>query len=257
MIDYTKKELIIFDKDGTITLSKSPLEKDIADLIVQLLAKKKVAIISGGSFPLFETQLLNKLPANGDHELTNLFLLPTSGTRLYTWRGSWHEQYAEDISVADKKNIMEKLNMALTATGYTKPQKIYGDLMEDRGSQITFSALGQNAPLEPKQAWDPTRAKREAIADFLKDKLPRFDVRIGGSTSIDITMKGVNKAYGIRKLEDFLHMPLDKMLFIGDTLFHGGNDYPAKSTGIDCIAVTGPQDAGKIIQDIVLSTPSK
>ncbi len=250
MPNYSNKELVIFDKDGTITPSKQPMDSEMAALIVRLLAKKKVAIISGGGFPLFETQILSKLPA-GAERFTNLFLLPTSGTRLYVWRGTWHEQYAENISKVDKKNIMEKLDMALILARFEPPQKPYGDIIEDRGSQITFSALGQSAPLDLKEVWDPTRAKRQAIVDILKAKLPRFDVRIGGSTSIDITMKGVNKAYGIRKLEDFLHMPLEKMVFVGDSLFHGGNDYPAKSTGIDCIPVKDPEDTKKVILEML------
>ncbi len=245
-----QKELIIFDLDGTLAASKSVLDDEMAKLIIFLLAKKKVAVISGGGYPQFQTQFLSKLPIEGQR-FTNLFLLPTSGTRLYVWRGEWHEQYAENIAENDRKNIIEKLNMALSIVKFEKPEKTYGPLIEDRGSQITFSGLGQEAPLDLKEAWDPTREKRQQIAEILKEKLPRFDVRVGGSTSVDITMKGVNKAYGIRKLEEFLHMPLDHMIFIGDTLFHGGNDYPAKSTGIDCMQVSGPEETKKIIAGMI------
>ena len=250
MTDFSKKELIIFDKDGTITPSKLPLDDEMAKLIVLLLAKKKVAIISGGGYPQFQSQILNKLPIEGQR-LTNLFLLPTSGTRLYVWRGEWHEQYAENIPENERKNIIEKFNMALSMTKFEIPEKTFGQIIEDRGSQVTFSALGQEAPIDLKEAWDPTREKRQKIAEILKEKLPRFDVRIGGTTSVDVTMKGVNKAYGIRKLEEFLHMPLDHMVFIGDSLFHGGNDYPAKSTGIDCIQVSGPEETKKIIAGMI------
>lgn len=245
-----EKELFIFDLGGTLASSKSPMDEEMAGLIIKLLEKKKVAVISGGGYPQLEAQFLNKLPA-GAKQFTNLFILPTSGTRLYVWRGSWQEQYAENISETDRKDIKEKLAMALSLAKYEKPAKIYGELVEDRGSQITFSALGQNAPLEMKELWDSTREKRQAIVDILKAKLPRFDVRIGGLTSIDITMKGVNKAYGIHKLESYLRIPIDHMTFIGDTLFLGGNDYPAKTTGVDCIQVNGPQETKKIIESFL------
>jgi len=250
-----EKELIIFDKDGTLTDSKSVIDDEMAALLVQLLAKKKVAIISGSIYQIFETQILNRLPVGTLH-LTNLYLLPTSGTRLYVWQGNWQEKYAENLSESDKKLILEKLKMALTMAKYEFPTKTngkqsYGEIIEDRGSQITFSALGQNAPLKPKEAWDPTREKRQLIVSYLQDKLPRFDVRIGGTTSIDITIKGVNKAYGIRKLEDFLKIPTERIVFIGDTIFPGGNDYPAKSTGVDCIQVSGPEETKKVIMRLL------
>ena len=44
-------------------------------------------------------------------------------------------------------NILGALNKALDLSGF-RAQKHWGDLIEDRGGQITFSALGQEAPLE-------------------------------------------------------------------------------------------------------------
>lgn len=240
------KELIVFDLDGTLAPSKSPLEPDMAALIVRLLENMRVAVISGGGYPQFETQFLSRMPVAAKG-YGNLFLLPTSGTRLYAWRGAWCEQYAEHLSPPEKEKVMSALNSALISARYEKPAKPFGQLIEDRGSQITFSALGQSAPLELKQAWDPSREKRELIVSFLKTKLPEFDVRIGGTTSIDITRRGVNKAYGIRKLEEFLKLSPESILFVGDALFPGGNDYPAKSTGVDCKQVSGPEETKKLI----------
>ncbi len=241
------KELIIFDLDGTLAPSKSPLQPSMAAVLIKLLARKKVAIVSGGGYPQFETQLLHSLP-HGSENYSNLLIMPTSGTKLYVWQGAWREKYSEHLSLEEKKAVMNALNAALKQGGYEKPTKIYGDLIEDRGSQITFSALGQNAPLEAKEGWDPTREKRELIAGFLRQKLPGFDVRLGGTTSIDITKRGVNKGYAIRRLESFLNMPLDRMVFVGDALYQGGNDYPAKATGIDCIQVSGPAETEKLIE---------
>lgn len=240
------KQLIIFDLDGTLAPSKSPIEPDMAELLVKLLTRKKVVIISGGGYPQFETQLLRALPHDSQN-LSNLLIMPTSGTRLFTWQGTWREQYAEHLSLKEKEKVMSSLNLALKQAGYVPPEKTYGQLIEDRGSQITFSALGQNAPLEAKASWDPTREKRQKIISFLQTRIPEFDTRLGGTTSIDITKRGVNKGYGIRRLEEYLKMPLENMVFIGDALYQGGNDYPAKATGIDCIQVSGPEETKKLI----------
>lgn len=241
-----QKQLIMFDLDGTLGRSKCTLDPEMEHLLQQLIQRKKVAIISGGGYPQFQTQVLNAFPR--DEHFTNLFLLPTSGTRLYSWRGTWNEQYAEHLSPREKSKVMMAINAALKQAGHVQPSRVYGTIIEDRGSQITFSALGQQAPVEEKMIWDPTRQKREAIVALLRPRLPEFDVRIGGSTSIDITKKGVNKAYGIRKLEEFLHLSPDDILFVGDTLFPGGNDYPAKATGVDCIAVKNPEDTKILIK---------
>ncbi len=246
MPDNSKK-LIIFDLDGTLTKSKSPIDPEMADLVIRLLSVKKVAIISGGGYPQFETQFISRLPGAGDR-FDNLLLLPTSGTRLFVWKGSWVEQYAENLTAAEKERIMSALNSALISTAYVKPAVVYGDIVEDRGSQITFSALGQKAPVEVKYAWDPTREKREKIADFLRKKIPEFDERVGGATSVDITRRGVNKGYGIRKLEQYLGLHPDEIAFVGDALFYGGNDYPARASGVDCFPVKGPEETKELIK---------
>ncbi len=244
------KKLIMFDLDGTLTKSKSPIEPIMANLVTHLLEKKKVCIISGGGFPQFQKQVLAQLPSHVEN-YTNLYLMPTSGTRLYIWKGDWKQEYAEDISQVEKEKILNALKVSLKMAGYAEPEKVYGPLIEDRGSQITFSALGQSAPVEAKYAWDPSRSKRESIAKILGGKIPEFDVRIGGATSIDITRKGVNKGYGIRKLEQYLNISTDDILFVGDALFLGGNDYPAKAAGVDCIQVAGPEETQKLIENLL------
>lgn len=244
----TDKELVIFDLDGTLAPSKQPMDARTAELLSELLTKIKVAIISGGGWPQFETQFLRSMPQSVDG-YGNLLLLPTSGTQLRIWKGSWTELYAEYLSPKEKQDIMAALHVALTESGYTQPTKTYGEVIEDRLSQVTFSACGQMAPLDVKSVWDPTLEKRMKIAEILKKRIPTFDVRIGGTTSIDITRKGVNKAYGIHKLEAHLKIPISKMLYVGDALFFGGNDYPAKTTGVDCIQVKGPEDTKKLVAE--------
>lgn len=244
------KKLIMFDLDGTLTKSKSPIDADMAHLLVALLKHKKVAVISGGGYPQFQVQFLANLPGSTEN-FSNLYLMPTSGTRLYVWKGNWIEQYAESLLPKEKERIMAALNAALVATQFEKPHKQYGPLIEDRGSQITFSGLGQSAPAELKYAWDPTRSKRERIAAILQERIPEFDIRIGGATSVDITRRGINKAYGIRRLEQFLKIGPEDILFVGDALFYGGNDYPARATGVDCIQVSGPDETKKVIETIL------
>ena len=248
-MDITNKKLIIFDLDGTLAPSKSRLEDDMAVLFTELLKKRKVAVISGGGYKQFMIQFLNSLPVADC--FSNLYLLPTSGTRFLVWKQDWKEVYVNSLTKPEKEKILNVLNSAYNMSGIPKPETLYGEQIEDRDSQITFSALGQSAPLEKKMAWDPDRSKRETLLNLAKEKLPEFDVRIGGSTSIDVTRRGLNKGYGIRKLEEFFKLTVDDIIFIGDAIFPGGDDYPAKAMGVDCISVKGPAETKELIKEWV------
>jgi phosphomannomutase len=66
-----------------------------------------------------------------------------------------------------------------------------------------------------------------------------------------VTKSGIDKAYGIRKLRDLLGISWKDMIYIGDALFVGGNDYPAEEAGVDCIPVKGPDETKRVIQAII------
>jgi HAD superfamily hydrolase (TIGR01484 family) len=242
------KELIVFDLDGTLAESKSAIDAEMSTLLGALLGVVRVAVISGGAMPQFETQLVANLPKTGD--LTRLSLLPTCGTRFYQYDGGWKLSYAEDFSPEQKQKIIAALTRAVDESGY-KADKTWGEAIEDRDSQITYSALGQQAPLEAKKTWDPDFSKRRKIKSILDPLLPDFSVNLGGSTSIDITKPGIDKAYGIRKLRDILTIPIANMIYVGDALFPGGNDYPARSTGAVCIQVRDPNETKRVTETIV------
>jgi HAD superfamily hydrolase (TIGR01484 family) len=242
------KSLIVFDLDGTLAESKSPLDAEMAALLGRLLAVMRVAVISGGAWPQFQKQLLGRLA--DDDGLNNLSLLPTCGTRFYRRNGAWQSVYAEDFSADDAKRIIAALNLALDQSGF-RPGQSWGDIIEDRGSQITLSALGQNAPLDAKKAWDPDFKKRERIKAILEPVLPGFSVHLGGATSIDVTRPGIDKAYGIAKLHEILRIAIADMVFVGDAVFPGGNDYPAKQAGVLTIAVRDPHETKRVVEAVL------
>ncbi|MGN6278310.1 MAG: HAD-IIB family hydrolase [Sphingomonas sp.] len=243
------KELVAFDLDGTLAASKQALEGDMAEALADLLGVADVAVISGGDWPQFDKQVASRLPQRADR--ARLWLMPTTGTKLYTYRdGKWSAVYAELFSDGEKKKIVDAFDASLKATGFV-PEQSWGERIEDRGSQITFSALGQQAPLDAKEKWDPDFAKRKVIQADLRKRLPGLAINMGGSTSIDITREGVDKAYGLKKLSQESGVALDAMLFLGDAIFPGGNDYPAKELGLDTVRVRDPQETISVIAAIV------
>jgi phosphomannomutase len=242
------KKMIAFDLDGTLAQSKSPLDTEMAELLTSLLCIVKVAVISGGAWPQFEKQVLAKLPHHA--QLEHLSILPTCGTKFYKFAADWKPIYSDDFDATQKAQITTALKQAVDSTD-TNVAKLWGEQIEDRGSQITFSGLGQQAPIEEKEIWDPDLTKRKAMKAIVDGLIPEFAVNLGGTTSIDITKPGIDKGYGIRKLRDTLGIAVSEMVFVGDAIFPGGNDYPAKQAGALTICVRDPEETKRVIEAII------
>jgi hypothetical protein len=252
-------DLLAFDLDDTLAPSKSPLDPRMARLLANLLGIVEVCVISGGQFGQFESQLIASLPSDSTHLFGRLHLLPTCGTQYYRFEeatASWRQQYAENLSREQTAAAFAAVEKSAKQLGLWE-QKTWGPILEDRGSQVTFSALGQNAPVDAKRAWDPTGSKKESLRAATAPLLPGLEVRSGGSTSIDITREGIDKAYGMRKLAELTGIPLDRMLFIGDRLDEGGNDYPVKAMGVRTFAVDGWQDTAEFVAGFIRSVGSR
>lgn len=245
------KTLVAFDLDGTLAESKQAIDEEMATLLARLSGVAKVCVISGGDWPQFETQVVGRLPKAA--VLENFFIMPTTGTKLYRYAdGAWTAVFAEIFSDEEKAHILDALDKAVKAAGLHDP-KIWGEQIEDRGSQYTFSGLGQEAPLDAKKAWDPDRSKRETMQKAAQKELPDLSVNIGGSTSIDITRKGVDKAYGIAKLTEYSGIAPTEMIFMGDATYPGGNDFPVPDKAkVDTIAVATIAETKRAIEAIVL-----
>lgn len=243
------KKLLIFDLDGTLAESKSPLSLDMAILLEEALKHFSIAVISGGNYLQFEKQLLNNLPLL-DQYLKKLYLFPTCATSFYRYTTGWERVYAEELSAEQRKKIIRAFEKTFNEINFM-PGANYGPVLEDRLTQITFSALGQEAPFQLKKKWDPNHIKRLTIIDCLRKYIPEFEIRTGGSTSIDVTRNGIDKAYGIHQIKKYLDFKIEEMTFIGDALFDGGNDAPVKKTGIDCVEVSKPEDTMQFLKHLI------
>lgn len=248
------KKVIAFDVDDTLVKSKNPLTDEMRDLLLQLLEKYEVAIISGSRFEVFEENIIEPLHSVSLKLLEHMHIMPTCGTRYYTYNPevkTWDIIYAEDFSEDEKKHIIE-VSEKLTKKAGLWPIKPYGDVIEDRLSQIAVSMMGQKAPAEIKYDWYEKNGEAAIrLRNAIATELPDYEVRNGGTTTIDITPKGVDKAYGMQKLIERLGVMQEEVLFIGDRLEEGGNDYPVKMMGIDCIDVDGYQTTPYVVRGIL------
>jgi len=252
---FKKKKLVVFDLDGTLTETKSNMDSEMARLFSRLLRNKQIAVIGGGKYALFRRQLLRPL-RRSKRLLHNLFLFPTTATSFYRYRHGWKKVYVKELSKRERTMIKKAFKKSFREINYIEPERTYGKVLEDRGTQVTFSALGQDVVamlgkkgVFLKKAWrDENTSIKLKLARTLQKHLPGLEVRAAGYTSIDVTRKGIDKAYGIRQIKKHLGISTRDMLFVGDALFLGGNDYAARKTGVECLSVSGPQETKKFIR---------
>jgi phosphomannomutase len=249
--------LVAFDLDDTLAPSKSAVDPRIATLLIQLAERVDVAIISGGQLSQFTAQVVDRLPDAAPDVLARFHLLPTCGTQYYRLSEDGPVTvYAHSLTDDQKARALEAVETQAKRLGFWE-SRTWGDILEDRGSQITFSALGQKAPLDAKAAWDPTGEKKNALRAAVAADLPDLEVRSGGSTSVDITAKGIDKAYGMRQLAEQTGIPLSDMLFVGDRLDPDGNDYPVLAMGVTCHAVAGWEDTAEFLEQLIPTLPER
>jgi len=254
--------LVAFDLDDTLAPSKSPVDPRMAELLVRLLGVVEVCVISGGQFGQFQSQLIDNLPLGQPDALTRMHLMPTCGTQYYRFEvgGGWRQQYAENLTEAQKRAALDSVETEARRLGLWEPDngtRVWGPVLEDRGSQITFSALGQSAPVDAKKAWDPTGEKKNTLRAAVQVHLPELEVRSGGSTSIDITRRGIDKAYGMSRLAELTGIPFEQMLFVGDRLDPDGNDFPVIALGIPTRAVDGWHDTAEVVEGLLDSVAAR
>ncbi|GAA4672062.1 HAD-IIB family hydrolase [Frondihabitans cladoniiphilus] len=243
----TLPAMIAFDLDDTLAPSKTALSDEMAELLVELLRHVDVCIISGGQIEQFRMQVVNRLPEDAE-AFTRLHLMPTCGTQY--WRfddGAWVQRYATNLTDQQITDAFEIIERTARELGYWESDT-WGPILENRGSQVTFSALGQEAPVDEKKKWDPTGSKKEALRAAIAPQLPDLEVRSGGSTSIDVTLQGVDKAYGMRQLERETGIAFEKTIFVGDRLDEGGNDYPVLVLPLTGVKVDGPDETAAYLR---------
>lgn len=254
------KKLIVFDLDGTLNETKSPIDNEMSMLLYRLLEKYKVAIISGGKFETYQKLFLSQLMKFTDY--SNLFLFPTTGSEFYKWeKDTWKKVYSHELLFIDRMRIKKVINDIAKQTKYLDDgDKIYGEQLEDRKTQITWSALGQDIVkelgaqgVEAKKKW---REKHDELIKLMAGTIDvslnhKFSVHAAGYTSIDVTQKGVDKAYGLKQMEKYLVIGIHDMLFVGDAIHPGGNDYPVVSTGVDYECVKTPEETKQLIKELI------
>ncbi len=250
------KKVLAFDVDQTLNIAKTPIPPEIADLLTQCLDHFEICPISGQKYDQFLFQIVDQLKDATPEQLEHLHLFVAQGTQYYKYSAAkkdWEQVYSYPLTDEQVKEITEAIETAAKELGYWEEDKLAeGDeIIENRLSQVTFSALGQHAGTEAKYAWDPDCKKREAIVKRAKELAPAYDYEIGGTTSINAITPGMNKVFGMTHLMEELKVEKEDILYFGDMTQPGGNDYPVVQMGIDTITVRSHEDTAYALRGIL------
>lgn len=235
---------VFFDLDGTLTESRTPIAARMTELLRALLEVADVGVTSGA----VHRQMLAQIPWLSEYPI---YVMPQSGNETYfnkrlMWRNRLDEETLAFIR-AHIEEIRSSASYKRIVFGYVLDEE---DIVEFRGGQVSFSMIGHNALLSRKVLFDPDASIRRALLKEFPFECELAEVNIGGTTNLDYTRRGWNKAGNITRLTTQLGWWLDQCTYVGDRLHEGGNDYVMVPV-MACESVRGPADTACIIERIL------
>lgn len=235
---------IFFDLDGTLTRSRTRMAESDVPVFDALCAARDVIVVSGAE----EKQMRMQLPVKIDH---GYYLLTQNGNHAIDKDGAilWSEHFTDEqkqLVMAFIKDVHDELMLSVNDED---------DLVEDRGSQISYSLIGHHEDLAKKQAFDPHGEKRKAILaargiemQHLMDR--GIEITIGGTTCFDIFQAGKNKGYNISRFIEKMGWKREDCIYYGDALEPGRNDHTVIGV-IRAQAVSGPEQTFEFIKKML------
>jgi phosphomannomutase len=235
---------LFFDMDDTLTRSKSPMSAAHESLFRSLCEKKDVIVVSGQD----ESNIRRQITAQFDG---SYYLLTQNGNHAINKDGSvlWHETFSLEQKEAIHtfiEQIRRELDLKV---------KDENDIVEDRGSQISYSLIGHHENVDVKRAFDSGAIKRIALLKSHESDVEELhavgvEVAAAGTTCFDFMMLGKNKGFNVVRFIDMRKWKKDDSMYIGDALEPGRNDESVIGV-IPTHAVKGPDDTFIFIKQMV------
>tara|TARA_R100001163_G_C5004974_1_gene152824 strand:- start:73 stop:819 length:747 start_codon:yes stop_codon:yes gene_type:complete len=215
-------KIFIFDVDGTLTPSRQRMTEEFARFFDKWSSKNTYYLVTGSDLEKIQEQVPLAYLERADG------LFTCCGNQLWTegptqqWPTDWKLKYENKFKPSD--DLIKYLEDTLDNNDY--PVKS-GQHIEDRGSMVNFSIVGRKCTLQERKnyfEYDKLTGEREGIAKYIRDTWEDLDAVIGGQISIDIYPKGSDKSQILKHIEKTY--PKGEIIFIGDGIENGGNDYP-------------------------------
>ncbi len=236
------------DIDGTLAYSDTEISGEMLEAISKLQEKYIFVTIGNSNFNRLYWQFIKKYSEVVGNDM---YFFPLGGLEGYMInKDGLIKIYSNDFSLEEKYELINVLSDLIREENIV-PETY--DQIEDRGSMICLAPIGNKAKKESKKSYDVDKKKRIRLIEILKEKLgdEKYDFKIGGTTHIDITKKGFTKAYGVRRIKEILNCEFDEILFFGDDLQEGGNDFPVKEHLKNLVEVDNPEETLEKFREII------
>lgn len=213
-LEEVMENKFIFDVDGTLTPSRQNINADFQRWFLEFVYDFDVYIITGSDHPKTLEQLGTSICE--------------SVTRVYNCSGN--DVWESSVNIRTNNWVLPEtahgwLSEQLEASSFPLRTGMH---FEHRPGMCNFSVVGRNADRKQRAdyvKWDTTYDERDLIAHNFNLMFPDLEARPGGETGIDIAPKGFDKG---QILVDF-DAENDFIVFFGDRIDEGGNDYPLAS----------------------------
>jgi HAD superfamily hydrolase (TIGR01484 family) len=236
------KTALVFDIDNTLTPPRRPLERKMSEVLTSL--EVPFFLVAGSDLPLIQDQFIKPFYDYGFRKEFDAFLC--NGATRYRCN------LADIISIDTVRDFdfcsyLEKDNMELMISVIKNtlkmsefqlppPMVVLGKQIIFRHSMVNVAPIGRPEGQLSTEAYrnrdafveyDNETGYRRKMMAHLNEQLislrneKKLSITLGGQTSFDIMIEGNDKSYAIDTL---LNEGFEKLFFIGDALFEGGND---------------------------------
>ena len=235
------KTALALDIDNTLTPPRLPLEKEMADILNRL--RVPFFLAAGSHLSLLQEQFFYPLYQFGFRKQYDAFV--SNGAIHY------HCDYSSKMSIelvskfeirehlgeTDYKFLIEKVTEVLDMKEYPLEHslKVSEGRVVDRVSMVNLCPIGRKNQegtddrrnRENFVSFDQATGYRGKVLRHLNQELStliktkNLKITLGGQTSFDIGVVGEDKTKPVRTL---LERGFERVIFIGDALFEGGND---------------------------------
>jgi phosphomannomutase len=207
------RKIYIFDIDGTLTPSRLQMTEKFLEFFNGWSKQNPFYLVTGSD--------LNKTK----EQVPDFILERTEAVFTCCGNQMWRDgELVYDNKFIPPKSLIKYLEERLENSKYPKR---CGNHIENRGSLLNFSIVGRDCSYEDRIdyfEYDNENRERKNIVKGINFGWSDLDAVIGGQISIDIYPKGNDKSQVLEHIEK--RHETGEIIFIGDRIEGGGNDYP-------------------------------
>jgi phosphomannomutase len=250
-----KNTIVLFDVDGTLSLSRRVASPEMIATLAALRQKVAIGYVGGSDLSKQQEQL-----GAADRPVTSMFDFSFSENGLTAWKLGQELPKTSFIQWIGEEQYKELVNFILHYVADLDIPVKRGTFVEFRNGMINVSPIGRNANLQERldfEKYDLQNGIRKAFIAKLKERFSHLDLTysIGGQLSFDVFPVGWDKTYCLRHLEAEAKkaggIEYKTIHFFGDKAFEGGNDWEIYTDKrVTGHAVKDPEDTRRILKEL-------